>query len=81
MPKKEASTELKELKAIRRELRTIREEINKNLHPTFKKHALFTLGTGITKGVGFVIGTTIVATIVLFFLQWILGVAGIRGLL
>jgi len=63
------SPELKELRAIRAELKTIRQEIDKTVHVRFGKRAAISFGTGVAKGFGLLIGTTVVAAAVIFILQ------------
>ncbi len=74
--KKADSDELKQLKAIRSELKAIRKELDKSLHKSFWKRAAVSFGTGITKGVGLIIGTTIIAAIVIFLLQTLISKTG-----
>ena len=74
--KKTESPELKQLKAIRSELKHIRKELDENLYKPFWKRAAFSFSTGVIKGVGLIIGTTIVAAAVIFLLQQVIDWTG-----
>ena len=75
--KKAESPELKQLKAISAELRYIRRELDANIYKPFWKRAVSSFGTGVVKGVGLIIGTTVIAAIVIFLLQQLVDWAGL----
>lgn len=67
------SPELKELKAIRRELKHIRSDLDRKLHQSRWQRISRSLTAGTARGVGFVFGTTVVAAMIAYLIESIIG--------
>ena len=68
MPQKQEDSILRELKTANCELKKIHADLEL-IHQPFWKWSLKEFSIGVIKGVGFVVGTTIIAAAVLYLIQ------------
>lgn len=70
------SNDLAEIKKI---VEQIQVDVNKHVHPSFWKHLMKEFAVGMIRGIGLVIGTTIVAGIIIYALQAVIDWSSVQG--
>ncbi len=71
-PKPMPERQLAELKKLREMVEEIKSDIDKEANKPFWKKGLAAFAVGILRGIGFVVGTTIVAAAIIYALQFFL---------
>ena len=68
-PKPIQDEQLKELRKLREMVEEIKNDVDTEANKPFWKKGIAAFGSGILRGIGFVIGTTILAALIIYALQ------------
>ncbi|KKS08677.1 MAG: hypothetical protein UU63_C0052G0001 [Candidatus Uhrbacteria bacterium GW2011_GWF2_41_430] len=71
--------QLDELIQIREMVEEIKIDVDKHVHPSFWKHLLKEFTVGMIRGIGLVIGTTIVAGIIIYAFQAVIDWSSVQS--